>query len=74
VLDRLRPSRKNRLDCFPDDFFQFLDGFKPSKIPNFFFVVDVLGLIGKRSTPPQIFYKKKIKKKKKKKKKEVDFK
>jgi len=25
----------NRLDFFPDGFLQFMDGFKPSRIPNF---------------------------------------
>jgi hypothetical protein len=34
----LKPSIKNRLDHFPNGFFQFLDGFKPSRIPNFFVV------------------------------------
>jgi len=33
ILDGLKPSKKNRLDPFLDDFFQFLDGLKPSKIP-----------------------------------------
>jgi hypothetical protein len=28
---RFKPSRKNRLDHFPDGFFQFLDGLKPSR-------------------------------------------
>jgi len=34
----LKPSRKNRLDIFPDDFLQFLDGFKPSRILKIFAV------------------------------------
>jgi hypothetical protein len=38
ILDGLKPSRKNRLDLFPDSFLQFLDGLKPSRIPKFFVV------------------------------------
>jgi hypothetical protein len=32
----LKPYRKNRLERFLDGFFQFLDGFKPSRILDFF--------------------------------------
>jgi hypothetical protein len=30
-MDGFKPPRKNRLDPFPDGFFQFLDGSKPSR-------------------------------------------
>jgi hypothetical protein len=35
-MDGFKPSRKNRLDPFPDGFFQFLDGLKPSRNCVFF--------------------------------------
>jgi hypothetical protein len=41
ILDGFKPSIINRLELFPDGFFQFLDGLKPSRICVFFVVSHV---------------------------------
>jgi len=42
----LKPYRKNRLDLFLDGSFQFLNGLEPSRIPNFFVVIQGI-VVGK---------------------------
>jgi len=45
ILDGFKPSIINRLELFPDGFFQFLNGFKPSRICVFFFFFVVITLV-----------------------------